>query len=113
MILKLLHDIHRELRTISNDSAGLIWSAESLRPRLERQKLRIAHAQTFYRGFEATVRSSIDLVVDMQVAVQEIEIKLQRRGMLEVAIKAILVFIARVLKVQVSVPLQLPSAWKP
>lgn len=70
----------------------------------------MAHAQSFYRGFETTVSSSIDLVVGMQVIVQEIEVRLQRRGVLEAALKAVLSFILRLLRIQVAVPLQLPPA---
>ncbi|UOE45133.1 hypothetical protein [Agromyces larvae] len=109
-ILELLVDIHRELEAIAIDSAKAVWTADALRPRLERQKLRMAHAQKFYRGFEATVSSSIELVVSMQVIVQEIEIKLQRRGLLEATLKAVLTVLLRILRVQISVPLQLPPA---
>jgi hypothetical protein len=109
-ILELLVDIHRELEAISTDATKPAWTADALRPRLERQKLRMAHAQSFYRGFETTVSSSIDLVVGMQVIVQEIEVRLQRRGVLEAALKAVLSFILRLLRIQVAVPLQLPPA---
>lgn len=109
-ILELLVDVHSELKVLAHDSANAAWSADALRPRLEKQQLRMAHAEEYYRGFRATVNASIDLVVDMQVMVREIQNALQRRGLLASALKAVLTVILRILRVQISVPLALPPA---
>lgn len=109
-ILDVLRDIDRELAMIANDATKPLWSAAALRPRLQRQQLRIAHAQAHYRGFDSTVASSMELVVEMQVVAGEIEMRLQRRGILESSIKALLVLIVRILRVQFTVPLSLPAS---
>lgn len=108
-ILSILVDIHRQLQAISADSASPSWNADRLRPRLEKQKLRMAHAEAHFRGFSSTVSASMDLVVDMQLAVREIEIRLQRRGILEAALRTVLEMISRLLRIQIQLALPLPT----
>lgn len=69
----------------------------------------MAHAEAHFRGFSSTVSASMDLVVDMQLAVREIEIRLQRRGILEAALRTVLEMISRLLRIQIQLALPLPT----